>query len=137
MFKSQIELRVLLADKSPFYRNAIREYLLPGQFPEIQETQTALDTVALLLSQPFDLFVVDWDLLVTNDGALLELIVRRSKTIKRKMPVLAMMVSPTRASVMHAADNGIDMVLRKPFSPKALQERARWLLEQISLEMAI
>ncbi len=137
MFQSKTELRILLADGSAFYRGAIREYILPGQFPDIQEAQTALDTVALLLAHPFDLFVVDWDLLITNDGALMELIVRRAKTIKRKMPVLALMDSPTRTSVTHASDNGIDMVLRKPFSPKALQERTRWLLEQVSLEMAI
>jgi two-component system, chemotaxis family, chemotaxis protein CheY len=134
---SQTELRILLADQSAFYRGAIREYILPGLFPDIHETQSALDTVALLLSQPFDLFVVDWDLLTTNDGALMELIVRRAKTIKRKMPVLAMMASPTRSSVMHASSNGIDMVLRKPFSPKLLQERTRWLLDQVKLEMAI
>ena len=67
----------------------------------------------------------------------MELITRRAKTIKRKMPVLAMMASPTRSNVMHASSNGIDMVLRKPFSPKALQQRTRWLLDQVKLEMAI
>ena len=137
MSKFQNELRVLLADPSAFYRSTIREYILPGLFPDIQEAQSALDTVALLLAHPYDLFVVDWELLTTNDGALMELIVRRSKTIKRKMPVLAMMASPTQSSVMHASSNGIDMVLRKPFSPKALQQRTRWLLDQVNLEMAI
>jgi CheY-like chemotaxis protein len=137
VFKAQTELRILLADANPFYRGAIREYILPGEFPEIHEAQSALDTVGLLLSQPFDLLVADWEILVTNDGALLELIVRRSKSIKRLMPVLALMANPTQPNVLQASNNGVDMVLRKPFSPQALQERTRWLLNKISLEMAI
>ncbi len=137
MFKSQTELRILLADANPFYRSAIREYLIPGHFPEIQEAASALDAVPLLMSKPFHLFIVDWSLLATNDGALLELLVWRSTTVKRKMPVLAMMARPTRQDVLHASKNGVDMVLRKPFSPKILQERASWLLDRPGMEMAI
>lgn len=123
-------LRVLIADKNTFYRRVLRQNLMPGRQSDMQEAESALDAVGLLLAQPFDLFVVDWDLLIANDGALLELIVRRAKMAKRKMPVMALMQNPTQSSVLHASNNNIDMILRKPFSPKALQQRMRWIVDQ-------
>ncbi len=128
--RSMSGLRVLIADKNSFYRRVLRQNLLPGQPSEMQEAETALDAVGLLLAQPFDLFIVDWDLLIANDGALLELVVRRAKLAKRRMPVMTLMVNPTQSSVLHASNNNIDMVLRKPFSPKALQQRMRWIVER-------
>lgn len=136
MSKSRAVLRVLIADKNAFYRRVVRQYLLPFQHSEMLDVESSLEAISLLLTQPFDLMVVDWELLIGNDGALLELIVRRARLARRKMPVMAMMALPTQSSVLHASNNAIDMVLRKPFSPKMLQVRANWLLSQVVEEIA-
>jgi DNA-binding response OmpR family regulator len=130
-------LRVLIADKNAFYRRVIRQYLLPEQHAEMVDVETSLDAISMLLTQPFDLLVADWETLISNDGALLELVSRRAKMARRKMPILAMMSVPTQSSVLHASNNAIDMVLRKPFSPKMLQVRISWLLSRIDENLAI
>ncbi|MCO4055745.1 MAG: response regulator [Bosea sp.] len=129
-------LRVLIADKNAFYRRVVRQYLVPFRHSEMMDVESPLEAISLLLTQPFDLMVVDWELLIGNDGALLELIVRRARLARRKMPVMALMELPTQSSVLHASNNAVDMVLRKPFSPKTLQVRAEWLLAQVVEEIA-
>ncbi|MCU0885233.1 MAG: hypothetical protein MUC44_09850 [Beijerinckiaceae bacterium] len=135
MSSSQTIPRVLIADKNPFYRRVIRQHVLPARLSEMFEAETSIDTMSLLLSQPFDLLVADWDVLIGNDGALLELIVRRAKLARRKMPVLSLMSLPTQSSVLHASNNAINLVLRKPFSPKSLQDRAEYLLNSMTAEL--
>jgi two-component system chemotaxis response regulator CheY len=132
---SQITPRVLIADKNQFYRRVIRQHVLPARLSEMSEAESSIDTMSLLLSHPFDLLVADWDVLIGNDGALLELIVRRAKMARRKMPVLALMSVPTQSSVLHASNNAINLVLRKPFSPKMLQDRAEFLLSSMPAEL--
>jgi DNA-binding response OmpR family regulator len=127
--------RVLIADKNQFYRRVIRQHVLPARLSEMSEAESSIDTMSLLLSHPFDLLVADWDVLIGNDGALLELIVRRAKMARRKMPVLALMSLPTQSSVLHASNNAINLVLRKPFSPKMLQDRAEFLLSSMPAEL--
>ncbi len=135
MSSSQIIPRVLIADKNQFYRRVIRQHVLPARLSEMSEAESSIDTMSLLLSHPFDLLVADWDVLIGNDGALLELIVRRAKMARRKMPVLALMSLPTQSSVLHASNNAINLVLRKPFSPKMLQDRAEFLLSSMPAEL--
>jgi DNA-binding response OmpR family regulator len=137
MFRSQSPLRVLIAEKNIFYQSVILQNLLPNRLSEMVEVKTSLDAISLLLTQPFDLLVADWEVLTTNDGALLELVARRAKLARRKMPTLALMATPTESSVLRASHNAIDMVLRKPFSPKALQVRTAWLLSGLDQDMAI
>jgi len=132
---SQMIPRVLIADKNQFYRRVIRQHVLPARLSEMSEAESSIDTMSLLLSHPFDLLVADWDVLIGNDGALLELIVRRAKMARRKMPVLALMSLPTQSSVLHASNNAINLVLRKPFSPKMLQDRAEFLLSSMPAEL--
>lgn len=136
MYVSRSVLRVLIADKNPFYRRIVRQHLMPFRHTEMLDVETSLECISLLLTQPFDLMVVDWEVLMTNDGALLELVVRRARLARRKMPVLALMSVPTQSSVLHAANNSIDLVLRKPFSPRMLQLRAEWMLSRVEAEMA-
>ena len=135
MSNSQMIPRVLIADKNQFYRRVIRQHVLPARLSEMSEAESSIDTMSLLLSHPFDLLVADWDVLIGNDGALLELIVRRAKMARRKMPVLALMSLPTQSSVLHASNNAINLVLRKPFSPKMLQDRAEFLLSSMPAEL--
>ncbi len=135
MSSSQMIPRVLIADKNQFYRRVIRQHVLPARLSEMSEAESSIDTMSLLLSHPFDLLVADWDVLIGNDGALLELIVRRAKMARRKMPVLALMSLPTQSSVLHASNNAINLVLRKPFSPKMLQDRAEFLLSSMPAEL--
>ncbi len=126
---SRPSLRIMIADANAFYRRIVRQCLVSSQFGEMHEAESSLDGISLLLTQPFDLLVADWETLLSNDGAMLELVVRRSKLARRKMPVLALMAVPTQSSVLHASNNAVDLVLRKPFSPKMIQQRARWLIE--------
>lgn len=135
MSSSQMIPRVLIADKNQFYRRVIRQHVLPARLSEMSKAESSIDTMSLLLSHPFDLLVADWDVLIGNDGALLELIVRRAKMARRKMPVLALMSLPTQSSVLHASNNAINLVLRKPFSPKMLQDRAEFLLSSMPAEL--
>ena len=135
MSSSQTIPRVLIADRNQFYRRVIRQHVLPARLSEMSEAESSIDTMSLLLSQPFDLLVADWDVLIGNDGALLELIVRRAKLARRRMPVLALMSLPTQSSVLHASNNAINLVLRKPFSPKMLQDRAEFLLSSMASEL--
>lgn len=137
MSRSESLLRVMIAEKNAFYRRVIREYLLPSRQSEMVDVESALDAISLLLTKPFDLLVADWETLISYDGALLELVARRAKMARRKMPILAMMAAPTQSSVLHASNNAVDMVLRKPFSPKMLQVRTCWLLSQNKDDMAI
>ncbi|MGL4441113.1 MAG: hypothetical protein ACRCUE_17780 [Bosea sp. (in: a-proteobacteria)] len=137
MPRSETLLRILIAEKNAFYRRVIRQNLLPTRHSEMVDVETSLDAISLLLTQPFDLMVADWEALISNDGALLELVSRRAKMARRKMPILAMMAVPTQSSVLHASNNAVDMVLRKPFSPKTLQVRTGWLLSQLEQDMAI
>jgi two-component system, sensor histidine kinase and response regulator len=129
-------LRVLIADRNSFYRRVVRQNLMPGRACEMAEVETPLDAISLLLSQPFDLLIADWEVLILNDGGLLELVVRRAKLARRPMPVMAMMANPTQSSVLHASNNAVDMVLRKPFSPKQLQQRVTWLLGRAEIDVA-
>ena len=135
MSSSQTIPRVLIADRNQFYRRVIRQHVLPARLSGMSEAESSIDTMSLLLSQPFDLLVADWDVLIGNDGALLELIVRRAKLARRRMPVLALMSLPTQSSVLHASNNAINLVLRKPFSPKMLQDRAEFLLSSMASEL--
>ncbi len=128
MSRSNTMLRVLISDRNAFYRDVVREHLSIGRLGEIYVAESPLETVSCLLTKPFDLLVADWESLTCNDGALLELLVRRARTTRRAMPVLALMAKPTHADVMRAANNAVDLVLRKPFSPKMLQQRVEWLL---------
>lgn len=137
MSRSQSLLRVLIAERNAFYRRVIRQYLLPFRQSEMVDVETSLDAISMLLTQPFDLLVADWDTLIGNDSALLELVARRAKIARRKMPILALMAAPTQSSVLHASNNAIDMVIRKPFSPKMLQVRTSWLLARLDEDVAI
>ncbi len=137
MTPSSTPIRVLIADKNSFYRRVLRQNLFPRRQVETHEAESSLDAMSLLLAQPFDLFLADWDVLMANDGALLELVVRRARLARRKMPVMALMVNPTHSSVLHASNNAIDMVLKKPFSPKMLNQRCDWLMERTQTDLAV
>jgi DNA-binding response OmpR family regulator len=127
-------LRVLIADRNPFYRRVLRQNLNLSRPLEMFDAESSLESISLLLTQPFNILLADWEILTSNDGALLELISRRAKLARRKMPTLALMNQPTQSSVLHASNNSIEMVLRKPFSPKQLQARTRWLLDRVPLD---
>jgi CheY-like chemotaxis protein len=129
-------LRVLIADRNSFYRRVVRQNMMPGRPCEMAEVEAPLDAISLLLTQPFDLLIADWDMLILNEGGLLELVARRAKLARRRMPVMAMMANPTQSSVLHASNNAVEMVLRKPFSPKQLQQRTAWLLQRSEVEVA-
>jgi DNA-binding response OmpR family regulator len=134
---SEFPVRVLIAEKNAFYRRVIRQYLLPARQSEMTDVETSLEAISMLLLQPFDLFVADWQTLTGNDGALLELVARRARAARRRMPVLALMAAPTRSTVLHASNNAVDMVLCKPFSLKVLQVRTEWLLSRPDQDLAI
>lgn len=106
----------------------IRQDLAPGCNLNLHDAETPAEAMSLLLSQPFDLLVADWEIMIAQEGAFLELVARRARLARRKMPALVLMTQPTQASVLHASNNGIDMILGKPFSPKMLQQRVFWLL---------
>jgi DNA-binding response OmpR family regulator len=128
MFKRRFVMHILVADPSGFHRRVMREHLMPAGMAAITEAESAFQAVSCLQCEPFDMLIADWALLTQNEGALLALVAHRARRSQHKMPVLALMTRPNQSHVLHAVNNGVDMVLCKPYAPKDLRVRVDWML---------
>ena len=122
--------RILVADPNHFYRSLVRQFLWIGQSREVSEAECALEAMSYLFTRPYDLLICDWELMLYRDGGFLDMLSQRVTKGARRLPVLVTMARPTLTNVQVAASQGMTVVLRKPFSPMALQVRADLLVNQ-------
>lgn len=125
------KLRVLIAERSSYLRNVVREHLFAAGVRHMRIAQDQLQVMAHLAAEDFDVAVADWALMTAGDGTLLKLLGKAKRMDGESTALLAAMSEPTRATVTAARDSGVRAILVRPFSPVALVSRMGHIIQPV------
>jgi two-component system KDP operon response regulator KdpE len=127
---SNTEPRVLVVDDEPQIRRALRLVLRANGY-HVAEAATGVAALDALVSEPFDLMILD---LVLPDLDGVE-VCRRVREWSR-LPVVVLSADGDEEVKVRALDQGADDYVTKPFSAPELLARMRSALRRASFEAA-
>jgi DNA-binding response OmpR family regulator len=119
---------VLVAERSAYVRNIIREHLFVAGIRHLCLAEDQVQAMSHLEAGAFEAAIADWDLLTAGDGTLLKVLAEARRPDGGRTHLLAAMARPTRAGVVRARERGVRAALVRPFSPRALVGRLNRLL---------
>lgn len=125
---------VLVAERSAYVRNTIREHLFVAGIRHMCLAEDQVQVMSHLEAGAFEAAIADWELLVAGDGTLLRVLAEARRPDGGRTHLLAAMSRPTRAGVMRARERGVRAALVRPFSPRALVGRLNRLLVETGRE---
>ena len=91
------------------------------------EVEHYLGVVQVLTGQKIDVMLCDTRLPPEGGLSLTRTIRRTLGNENRTMPILMMTTDSREATIKMARDAGVNMVIAKPMSPKALYDRLAWI----------
>ena len=117
-------MRLLLLEDDAMLGEGLRDFLRCDE--HVVEWCTQLSAARSLQDEPFDAFLVDWQL---PDGSGVEWVrARRAQGDAR--PMLLLTARDRLADRIHGLDSGADDYLVKPFAPEELLARLRAVLRR-------
>lgn len=116
------ELRAIVVDDSAYMCRLIRTMLSGFGIRDVLEAQDGADALERLNTNPVDLLIVDWEMPVL-DGSELVRLIRKPDHPLAYIPIIMITGYSTEARAREAMKLGVNDVLLKPCSSKALYER--------------
>jgi two-component system, chemotaxis family, chemotaxis protein CheY len=116
------DLRAIVVDDSAYMCRLLRTMLSGFGIREVLEASDGADALEKLNGNHVDLMVVDWEMPVLNGWELVQL-VRKPEHPMAYVPIIMITGYSTEARTREAMKLGVNDVLLKPCSSKALYER--------------
>ncbi len=120
-------MTTLLADSDQFTRNITVQILRGFGAEPCVLVETGKAATQYLLSNCFDLCIVEAKLPDMFCGELIRWVRRLKSSATRFMPILVLSSYTQLHYVTSARDSGANLVARKPISPQLLYDRITWI----------
>jgi CheY-like chemotaxis protein len=120
-------LAILIADSNSYLRRITHGMLRGFGANKLFEVEHYLGVVQVLTGQKIDVMLCDTRLPPEGGLSLTRTIRRTLGNENRTMPILMMTTDSREATIKMARDAGVNMVIAKPMSPKALYDRLAWI----------
>ena len=117
------DLSVLVVDDNSYLRRVVRDMLSRVGLRRISEAPDGAEALSLLSELRPDLVIIDWDLPILSGEEFVRLARTPSTSPAPTVPIVAMISQPQKFIIDRAIAVGINEILVKPFSPKALWAR--------------
>jgi two-component system, chemotaxis family, chemotaxis protein CheY len=117
------DLSVLVVDDNSYLRRVVRDMLSRVGLRRISEAPDGAEALSLLSEMRPDLVVLDWDLPILSGEEFVRLARTPSTSPAPTVPIVAMISQPQKFVIGRAVAVGVNEILVKPFSPKALWAR--------------
>jgi two-component system, chemotaxis family, chemotaxis protein CheY len=117
------DLVVLVADPGVHMRRIVREILLRAGIKRIIEAVDGADALAQYTNLMPDVVILEWDMPMLSGEDFIRLARTSPETSKRDTPIILTLANPQKTTVNMAIKLGIQDILCKPLSPKALCSR--------------
>ncbi len=120
-------LDVVVIDDSRNMQGIIRSMLNAMKVRRVRLFDSTEGALHAMLHEPPNLIICEWKAGMVSGHQLLRMVRARFMEPLCYVPVIIMTATPTRASVDKAMAAGANLIVVKPISPAALQERIGWL----------
>jgi two-component system chemotaxis response regulator CheY len=121
------DLLILIADPNSYTRRIIQGMLRGFGANKLMEVGSTSTLLQALIEQKIDALILDVGLVPPGGLTLTRAIRRKKENQNRTMPILIMTSDLREATIKHARDAGVNMVIAKPMSPKDLYDRLAWI----------
>lgn len=122
-------IRVLIADSSDYFQSTMLGILHAFGARHVSVAGSGADALDRSRRDVTDLLICDWGLPGIDGFDLVKRIRSDGDNPNRYTPVIVLTSHAQSDNVVRARDCGANIVLAKPFSPKALFLRLQWLTE--------
>jgi two-component system chemotaxis response regulator CheY len=124
------DLKVLVIDDQPEVRALVRDVLADAGIARVFEASNAKDALDLMSvdDDMVNFIISDWNMPGITGISFL----RQVRTTHPDIPFLMVTGRADMNSVVEARNVGVSAYIRKPFSPRQLEEKIRALIEQDS-----
>ena len=116
------ELRLLVVDDNVHMTRLVRAMLAGFGIRNVADASDGAEALQRIEQGYFDILVLDWEMPVL-DGADLVKLIRKPDHPMAYCPIIMITGHSTYQRTQMALELGVNDVLSKPFSPKALYER--------------
>ncbi len=117
------DLVVLVAEPGVHMRRIMREILMRAGIKRIIEAVDGADAIAQYTTLVPDIVILEWDMPMLSGEDFIRLARTSPETSKRDTPIILTLGNPSKAIIDLAIKLGIQDILAKPLSPKALSSR--------------
>lgn len=114
---------VLVVDDSHYARKIVREMLSRVNLRRVAEAPDGAEALALLADLRPDAVVLNWELPILSGEEFIRLARTPSTSPAPTVPIILTLASAQRSIIDRAIMLGVNEILIKPFSPKALWAR--------------
>lgn len=114
---------VLLVEDNSYVRRLVRDMLARVGLRRVTEAADGAEGLALLAETRPDVVILGWDLPVLSGEEFVRLARTPATAPVPTVPIIAIMANPQKFMIERAAAIGVNEILAKPFSPKALWAR--------------
>lgn len=117
------DLVVLVAEPGVHMRRIVREILLRAGIKRIIEAADGADALGQYTTLVPDIVILEWDMPMLSGEDFIRLARSSPETSKRDTPIILTLSNPNKTTIDLAIKLGIQDILAKPLSPKALCTR--------------
>lgn len=117
------DLAALVVDESLYSRRIVRDMLTRVGIKRVLEAPDGAEALGALGESKPDLVILDWDLAILSGEEFLRLTRTPATSPAPTVPIILMLSKPRRYVVDRALALGVNEIVAKPFSPKALWSR--------------
>lgn len=117
------DLVVLVAEPGLHMRRIVREILLRAGIKRIIEASDGAEALGQYTTLMPDVVIMEWDMPMLSGEDFIRLARSSPETAKRDTPIIVTLSTPNKNIVDLAIKLGIQDILAKPLSPKALCTR--------------
>ena len=124
------EVRFLIVDDNAFMRTIVKRILSALNAKEVREAEDGADALKVLQTYGPDIIITDW-VMDPIDGIEMVRMIRNNQDSKNPfVPVIMLTAHSEYARIIEARDAGVNEVVVKPVSVKALFSRVQMVIEK-------
>jgi two-component system, chemotaxis family, chemotaxis protein CheY len=117
------DMSVLIVDDGHYSRKLIREMLSRVNIRRVSEAPDGAEALGLLADVRPDVVILNWEMPILSGEEFIRLTRTPSTSPSPTVPIILMLSTPEKHTVERAVMLGVNEILVKPFSPKALWAR--------------
>lgn len=124
------DIAILVVDDGHYSRKLIREMLSRVNIRRVSEAPDGAEALALLADVRPDVVIINWELPILSGEEFIRLARTPSTSPSPTVPIILLLSAPQKLVVERAVAVGVNEILVKPFSPKALWARLEEVLQR-------
>jgi two-component system, chemotaxis family, chemotaxis protein CheY len=120
-------LRILVVDDSPTMRRIISAQLKQVGYHDVGEAENGQHALQELEARKFNFVLTDWNMPLMNGLEFIKEV--RAREEYKKLPIIVVTTRNAKQDVIMALKAGANNFVTKPFSPNALDEKIKKVVQ--------